>query len=163
MYQIHIMACIDNNEVNEEENIGDQFSSLLNTLSQFKTQITAMANQIKIIEKNVKKEIKQNKKDNIKRQSKGSRKPSGFAAASPISDELCNFMGKHIGTSIARTEVTKFICSYIKDNSLTDKDNNKIVKPDKKLQALLETEQDTVITYFNIQRFMNKHFLKNNN
>ena len=160
MYQIHIMTSLEKHEGDEEDNIGDQFNSLLNTLSQFKIQITAMANQIKIIEKNVKKEIKQNKKEINKRQTKGSRKPSGFAAASPISDELCIFMGKSIGTSIARTEVTKFICSYIKDNSLTDSKNNKIVKPNDKLQALLETESDTVITYFNIQRFMNKHFLK---
>ena len=156
------MASIEKHEGDEEDIMGDQFSSLLNTLSQFKTQITAMATQIKSIEKNVKKEIKQNKKEINKRQTKGSRKPSGFAAASPISDGLCDFMGKNTGTSIARTEVTKFICSYIKDKSLTDKENNKIIKPYEKLQTLLDTELDTVITYFNIQRFMNKHFLKNN-
>ena len=45
----------------EDEYISDQFGSLLNTLGQFKIQITAMANQMKTLEKNVKKEIKQNK------------------------------------------------------------------------------------------------------
>jgi len=144
----------------EDEYISDQFGSLLNTLGQFKIQITAMANQMKALEKNVKKEIKQNKKEIIKKQNKGSRKPSGFAAASPISKDLCNFMGKEEGTSIARTEVTKFICSYIKQHSLTDQENNKVIKPDEKLQSLLGAEPDAVITYFNIQRFMNKHFVK---
>lgn len=144
----------------EDDYISDQFESLLNTLGQFKIQITAMANQMKTLEKNVKKEIKQNKKEIIKKQNKGNRKPSGFAAASPISKDLCNFMGKDEGTSIARTEVTKFICSYIKEHSLTDEENNKIIKPDEKLQSLLGSEPDAVITYFNIQRFMNKHFVK---
>jgi len=144
----------------EDEYISDQFGSLLNTLGQFKIQITAMANQMKSLEKNVKKEIKQNKKDINKKQNKGSRKPSGFAAASPISNVLCNFMGKEEGSSIARTEVTKFICSYIKEHSLTDQENNKVIKPDEKLQSLLGAEPDAVITYFNIQRFMNKHFVK---
>jgi chromatin remodeling complex protein RSC6 len=155
----------ENNEqiTSADEYFNDQFGSLLNTLSLFKIQITTMSNQIKSLEKNVKKEIKQNKKEIIKKQNKCSRKPSGFAAASPISKDLCLFMGKEEGTSIARTEVTKFICSYIKDHSLTDEENNKVIKPDEKLQCLLGTDPDAVITYFNIQRFMNKHFVKKEN
>ena len=137
-----------------------QFNNILNTLSQFKTQITSISTQLRSLEKTVKKEIKQHKKEVVKKQSKGSRKPSGFAAASPISSELCDFMGKDHGTSIARTEVTKFICSYIDQNSLTTSENKRVIKPDDKLQTLLGTEEDTVITYFNIQRFMNRHFIK---
>lgn len=171
MYVVYNMSSIEQNaKINvtgvgddEDEYISDQFGSLLNTLGQFKIQITAMANQMKLLEKNVKKEIRQNKREVVKKQNKGSRKPSGFAAASPISKDLCNFMGKDEGTSIARTEVTKFICSYIKQNSLTDEENNKVIKPDKKLQSLLGTDPDAVITYFNIQRFMNKHFVKKDN
>ena len=96
----------------------------------------------------------------VKKQSKGSRKPSGFAAASPISSELCDFMGKEPGATVARTEVTKFICSYINTNDLTTVENKRVIKPDTKLKMLLGTEEDTVLTYFNIQRFMNKHFIK---
>ena len=168
MYVMYTMSTTEQNGKNnlmgegegEDEYISDQFGSLLNTLGQFKVQITAMANQMKALEKNVKKEIKQNKKEIVKKQNKGNRKPSGFAAASPISKDLCDFMGKDEGTSIARTEVTKFICSYIKQHSLTDKENNKVIKPDEKLHVLLGAEPDAVITYFNIQRFMNKHFVK---
>jgi len=140
--------------------IESQFNNILNTLSQFKTQITSISTQLRSLEKTVKKEIKQHKKEVVKKQSKGSRKPSGFAAASPISSELCDFMGKDHGTSIARTEVTKFICSYIDQNSLTTSENKRVIKPDDKLQTLLGTEEDTVVTYFNIQRFMNRHFIK---
>ena len=145
----------------ETSHIDGQFTSILSTLSQFKTQIVALSTQLKSLEKVVKKEIKQHKREATKKQTKGNRKPSGFAEAAPISDDLCDFMGKDHGTNIARTEVTKFICSYIRQNSLTDQENKRVITPDDKLKTLLGTDDETTVTYFNIQRFMNKHFIKN--
>jgi len=147
-------------EVEEVSPIDNQFTAILGTLSQFKIQITALSTQLKSLEKTVKKEIKQHKKDATKKQSKGNRKPSGFAEASPISDDLCDFMGKDHGTQCARTDVTKFICNYIRQNSLTNNENKREIKPDNKLKSLLGTDDDTTVTYFNIQRFMNRHFIK---
>jgi len=152
---------LENIENIEDSQIDSQFINILSTLSNFKVQITALSNQLKYLEKTVKKEIKQHKREATKKMSKGTRKPSGFAAATPISDHLCDFMGKDHGTQMARTEVTKYICSYIKENSLTTNDNNRIIKPDDKLQDLLGTGENDIITYFNIQRYMNKHFIKN--
>lgn len=146
-------------EVVEDSQIDNQFTSILSTLSQFKVQITALSNQLKGLEKTVKKEIKHHKKEVTKKMSKGNRKPSGFAAASPISNDLCDFMGKDHGSEIARTEVTKFICSYIRENSLTTTENNRVIKPDDKLHVLLGTDDSTQVTYFNIQRYMNRHFI----
>lgn len=147
-------------ENQEESHIEGQFASVLSTLSQFKTQIVALSTQLKSLEKVVKKEIKQHKREVSKKQAKGNRKPSGFAEAAPISNDLCDFMGKDHGTNVARTEVTKFICSYIRQNSLTTEENKQVITPDDKLKTLLGTDEDTVVTYFNIQRFMNKHFIK---
>ena len=153
----------DKNVVEDDVSpIDIQFNAVLGTLSQFKTQITAISMQLRTLEKTVKREIKQHKKDVVKKQSKGPRKPSGFAAASPISEELCDFMGKERGTTIARTDVTKFICSYIEQHSLANVDNKRVIKPDDKLKSLLGTDDETVVTYFNIQRFMNRHFIKKN-
>ena len=146
----------------EPNEIDDQFSTVLSTLSQFKSQIMTLSVQLKGLEKTVKKEIKQNKRLITKKQSKGSRKPSGFAEASPISNDLCDFLGKDQGATVARTEVTKFVCNYIKEHSLANTDNKKVIQPDDKLKNLLGTDDDTVVTYFNIQRFMNKHFIKKN-
>jgi len=146
----------------EPNEIDDQFSTVLSTLSQFKSQIMTLSVQLKGLEKTVKKEIKQNKRLITKKQSKGSRKPSGFAEASPISKDLCDFLGKVQGATVARTEVTKFVCNYVKENSLANTDNKRVIKPDDKLKNLLGTDDDTVVTYFNIQRFMNKHFIKKN-
>ena len=143
-----------------ETHIETQFSTLLSTLSQFKTQITSLTTQLKFLEKTVKKEVKQHKREISKKQSKGSRKPSGFAEAAPISKDLCDFLGKDYGTIVARTEVTKFVCNYIRQNSLANDENKRVINPDTKLKSLLGTDDDTFVTYFNIQRFMNKHFIK---
>jgi archaellum component FlaC len=59
------------NEVVEDSQIDNQFTSILSTLSQFKVQITALSNQLKSLEKTVKKEIKQHKKEVTKKMSKG--------------------------------------------------------------------------------------------
>lgn len=154
-------------QVNEEQtqdntsNVFDsQFTIILNTLSQLKTQITVASLQLKNLEKQVKKEMKNKNKEISKNKNRGNRKPSGFAEATQISDELCDFMGKQKGEKIARTEVTKYICTYIKENDLRKKENKRIINPDNKLKSLLGVNDTSEITYFNIQRYMNKHFIK---
>lgn len=137
-----------------------QFSNILNTLSQLKTQITSTTLQMKNLEKQVKKEMKNKNKEISKNKNRGNRKPSGFAEATQISDELCDFMGKEKGEKIARTEVTKYICTYIKEHDLKQEDNKRIINPDIKLKTLLGVTDNSEITFFNIQRYMNKHFIK---
>lgn len=143
------------------ESVSEQFNNIKESLTTFKTSINAFQTQIKFLEKGVKKELKI-VKSKIKKKSSIKRKPSGFAVPSLISDELCKFMEKEPNTKIARTEVTKFIIQYIKDNSLQYTENKKIIIPDKKLSKLLavENQDEIVITYFNIQRYMNRHFIK---
>ena len=69
-------------------------------------------------------------------------------------------MNKEEGTEIARTEVTKSICFYIKQHQLENSANSKIITPDDKLKSLLGIEDGQELTYFNIQKYMNKHFVK---
>ena len=68
-------------------------------------------------------------------------------------------MNKEAGTLVARTEVTQYLIKYIKENSLQNKENKRIIKPDDKLMDLLESGENE-ITYFNLQKYMNKHFIK---
>jgi chromatin remodeling complex protein RSC6 len=70
-------------------------------------------------------------------------------------------MNKEEGTEIARTEVTRALVSYIKEHKLENTDNSKIITPDNKLKELLGIEEGQELTYFTIQKFMNKHFVKN--
>jgi SWIB-domain-containing proteins implicated in chromatin remodeling len=76
-----------------------------------------------------------------------------------VTSELCEFMNKKEGTEIARTEVTKALCTYIKEHNLENKDNSKFIYPDNKLKTLLGLEEGQELTYFTIQKFMNKHFI----
>ena len=52
------------------------------------------------------------------------------------------------------------IIQYIKQKDLQWEENRKIIKPDKRLKKLLGVQDDETVTYFNLQKFMNKHFVK---
>jgi chromatin remodeling complex protein RSC6 len=151
---------IETSEKNIDNDVFEQFGSIIESLSGFRTQINGIQNQLKQLEKNVKKQMKGLKKDIIKNKNKGNRKPSGFAKPSKVTKELCEFMNKTEGTEIARTEVTRALVTYIKTNKLENESNSKIITPDQKLKFLLGIEDGQELTYFNIQKYMNKHFVK---
>jgi len=136
-----------------------QWRDMEKMLKSLKLHVNSVSHAFRQLEKANQKTITQLKKDAIKAKPKikGNKSPSGFAKPSKISKELGEFMGKDDGASVARTEVTQFIIAYIKDNNLAESKN---IKPDTKLQMLLGTSDEDKITYFNIQKFMNKHFLK---
>ena len=144
----------------ENTNLIEQFSGIMTTISSLKTQISSLQSQIKGLEKGVKREVKSLKKEASKTKTRGNRKPSGFAKPSKISDELCKFMNKNNGTKVARTEVTQYLIGYIKENDLQFSENRKVINPDGALKKLLGVEDNDELTYFNLQKYMNQHFLK---
>lgn len=146
-------------EKNNLDNISDQFECIVNSLTTFKTQISLLNQQVRILDKTVKKQMKNLQKKSSKHKKKCDRKPSGFALPTKVTKELCEFMNKTEGTEIARTDVTRAIIGYIKEKKLEYKDNNKIIIPDDKLRTLLGIEENKELTYFTIQKYMNKHFI----
>lgn len=142
------------------EELFSQFDQLVSQLNTIKTQVSSIQQSIKILEKGVKKEMRELKKEASKPKNKGNKKPSGFAKPSKVTKELCEFMNKAEGTEIARTEVTRALVAYIKENKLENTANSKIIHPDNKLKTLLGLEENNELTYFNIQKYMNKHFSK---
>ena len=85
---------------------------------------------------------------------------SGFVKPSVISDELIEFLGKETGTMMSRVEVTKEISAYITANQLKDRVSGRQIYPDAKLAKLLKVGKDEVLTYFNLHRYLNAHFIK---
>jgi len=83
---------------------------------------------------------------------------SGFSKPGKISDELRTFLKLGKDDLIARTEVTKKITSYCKDNNLQNLDDKRIILPDKSLQKLLRIKKSDQLTYFNLQKYMKVHF-----
>lgn len=144
-------------EVLEELTIG--FHDIVTTLSNFRGAISQLQNQIRTLEKTSKKHIKTLERELSKRKVKGKREPSGFAKPTKISNELCDFMNEKYGKEMARTEVTKYIIHYIRKNDLQGKENRKVIHPDMKLRSLLGLNEEDELTYFNLQGYMNKHFI----
>lgn len=156
-------SIVDKPEEPEMDQVTEQFNGLLNTLTTFRSQITAVQQQLRGLEKTVKRQLKSAQKTIEKNKRKGNRKPSGFAKPAKISDELCQFMSKLEGTEVARTEVTQFIIKYIAEHELQNPENRKIIRPDESLKKLLGIEDGDEVTYFNLQKYMNKHFHKKTN
>jgi chromatin remodeling complex protein RSC6 len=142
------------------EVIGTQFNTIVSSLSSFRVQITALQHQLRVLERSVTKEVKNLKKESDKKKNKLPRKPSGFAKPSLITDELCLFMQLPSQSEVARTEVTQYIIKYIREHNLQHVDNRKIITPDSALKKLLGSNDEEEVTYFNLQKFMNKHFHK---
>lgn len=130
-------------------------------LQQLVGLFSTVKNDFKTLEKVVTREIKAAQKaSSKKRRNTGNRKPSGFVKPTRISDELAQFLGKTVGTEMARTDVSKEINTYIQANGLQDKQNGRRIHPDEKLTKLLKVTKDDELTYFNLQRYMKHHFVK---
>jgi len=122
---------------------------------------SSLKNDFKTLEKAVARELKNAQKLSSKKSKRsGNRQPSGFVKPTRISDELAQFLGKTVGTEMARTAVSKEINDYIRSNNLQDSANGRIIHPDQRLTALLKLNTGDELTYFNLQRFMKHHFIK---
>jgi len=146
------------------ETMGTQLVSINETICQLKDQLNALQKQLKTMEKTFNKEgvsLKKNAEKKITKTSTSAKKLSGIATPTKVSSELCEFLNKTQGTEIARTEVTKSVVAYIKENCLQKNAEKKnVIQPDEKLKSLLGLNDDDTLTYFSLQKYMNKHFIK---
>jgi chromatin remodeling complex protein RSC6 len=88
------------------------------------------------------------------------RKPSGFAKPAQLTGELCEFLGVPANTLMARTDVTRLITKYVKDNKLHNEADKRTIQPDGKLLKLLAIKEEDKLTYFNLQSHIKHHFIK---
>jgi len=143
----------------ENSEISNNFSNLISVIQNLKNSIANIQKEVKQLEKKSNKNIKILQRE-LEKKKHAKKNPSGFAKPTKISNELCEFLKKPFGSEVARTEVTQYLISYIKENELQNAVNKQCITPDEKLQLLLNAPKDENITFFNIQSHMNKHFLK---
>ena len=89
------------------------------------------------------------------------KQKKGFAAPSAISNDLASFLNLPNDTLISRTEVTKLLTDYIKNNNLQNSLDKTQIVPNDSLSKLIDYDSTTKLTFFNIQKLLNKHFIKN--
>ena len=148
-------------EKSQLELLEERFTTIMDQVNALRTMSTSLAGDLKSLRKDVVRAVKKSgrrKRTPLTAEEKANRAPSGFAKPTIISDELCSFLGKPIGTEVARTEVTKFLSLYIKEHKLQDTVNKKVIHPDAKLKALLNCSESDELTFFTIQKYMKGHF-----
>ena len=147
-----------------DPSLSDEFSEFMANLTAVRSQLSTLATQFRALQKRSERELKAAQKLNSKRKRKtGNRSPSGFVKPTLNSDELATFLGKPSGSEMARTEVTREINAYIRENSLQDKENGRKINADSALSKLLKLKKSDELTYFNLQRYMSPHFAKAGN
>jgi chromatin remodeling complex protein RSC6 len=84
---------------------------------------------------------------------------TGLEKLRPISESMALFADWECGkTQKSRYDVTNVLCSYIKENELRDPDNRTIIVPDAKLKELLQVEDEVVLKYPTMQKYLKNCF-----
>jgi chromatin remodeling complex protein RSC6 len=140
----------------------NQFQALSSIILNMASQFKEVQSQLKTLQKTHAKEVKALQKRTRKRKNRDgkAKSPSGFTQPTKISDQLAGFLGLDMGSEIPRTEVTKKINCYIKENNLQWEKNKRHIKPDKKLGGLLNVGKGEELTYFNLQTYLKPHYIK---
>jgi chromatin remodeling complex protein RSC6 len=149
-------------KIEVSSNSASKFVELTTKVQQLTAVLSSIKADLKVLEKTVAKEQKiAQKNSKTARKSSGNRNPSGFAKPTKISDALASFLGRASGVEMARTEVSKEITRYIKENNLQLATNKRIITPDNKLAVLLNYKEGTEpLSYFNLQKYISPHFIK---
>jgi chromatin remodeling complex protein RSC6 len=141
----------------------DRYDSVIEKLQTMVNEAKEIINVVR----NLKKENAKLVRIKSKRQRKtmtgeSTKRPaSGITKPTKLSEDLCDFLGVARGTSLARTEVTKIINTYIKNNKLQDESDKRTIHPDEKLlKILMPIPSDKKLSFFNMQSYIKHQFIK---
>lgn len=86
---------------------------------------------------------------------------SGFMKPVKISSEMALFTSWDSSNLYSRVDVTKFLCKYIKDNTLQNPEDRRQILCDEKLASLLkiDTANSAPLTYPGLQQHIQQHFI----
>ena len=161
--------------VTEKVSMKQRFESLIKSRQEQTLQLKREIQELRKMQRDHELEIKEasKKRRKSKRDNTTPRKPSGFASPVVVSDTLYNFLDK-FGVKktdlVARTDVTKYITTYIRDNNLQNPEHRREIIPDAELLKVfgppIELKDETdptspkVYTYLRLQKYLSQHFPK---
>ena len=129
--------------------------------TEYDVQITELKAELAKLRADFKKLKKQVTKLSKDPSEEGVEKPlSGFAKPQKLSEALTAFLGISKETMMARTEVTKEINKYVKANNLQNPENKRELILDDKLRTIIVANEGETVTFFNLQRYMSPHYIK---
>lgn len=75
-----------------------------------------------------------------------------------LSDELAEFLGEPVGSSMIMSEIVDKVKKYC--DKLVDKKNRCLINPDEKLIKVLKISNNTVLSYFNLIVYIKKSIFR---
>lgn len=164
-------------EISADVLLRQRFDELIkskqNLLNDIKKEIQELRKMQRDADNIIKEASKRSKKKKSLRDPANPRKPSGFASPVTVSDDLYKFLeqfGVKKEDPIARTDVTRYITSYIKDHDLQNPEHRREIIPDASLKKLFgpamepkdpnDANSPLVYTYLKLQRYLSPHFPK---
>jgi upstream activation factor subunit UAF30 len=118
--------------------------------------LQTILDEIKLLRKDVRK-VKSLIEDPNGEKAKARSTTNGFNKPLDISEELRKFLKLAAGEQISRSQVTKKMNEYVTEKGLKNGQN---INLDASLKALLDPPADVQVTFLNIQKYINKHYIK---
>ena len=129
------------------------------TMESLYNEITALRSEMKSLAKIVRK-IRSTQEDPNGEKAAERSKNNGFNRLNEVDSVLREFLGLAEGEMISRSDATRRVNQYVKDNGLKHPDNARVIILDEKLKALLAPPEDVQVTVLTIQKYLSPHFIK---
>ena len=129
------------------------------TLESLSADIASLRSDVKNLAKLVRK-VRNHQEDPTGEKSKERTKNNGFNRKMEVSDTLKEFLGLGKEDTVSRSDVTRKVNKYIKDNGLKHPENGRVIVLDEKLSKLLTPPEGEQVTFLNMQKFISPHYLK---
>lgn len=160
-------------EVTETKSLKTRFEELVKLTQEHISGLKVVSTELRKLQRDHEAAVKEASKKSKRKQPKdgSTRKASGFASPVIVSDEMYAFLapfGVESGAPIARTDVTRHITAYIRDNDLQNPEYRREIIPNATLKKLLGPAEELkdaadpnskkVYTYLRLQKYLSKHF-----
>jgi chromatin remodeling complex protein RSC6 len=126
------------------------------TLDSLALDIAAVQKDLKALRKAVRK-VLGDIEDPTGEKKEARAKNNGFNKPQVVSVAMRSFLNLGPEETISRSQVTKAVNTYVTEKELKKGQN---ITLDSTLQGLLNPPEGTQITFLNIQKFLNQHYVK---
>jgi upstream activation factor subunit UAF30 len=125
------------------------------SLESIQASLVALEKVVKALQRETHK-IRQKLDDPTGEKAKARSENNSFKKPQQISDQLRAFLKLADGELVSRSDVTKRVFAYAKENGLN---NGKVINLDQTLKDLLKPMEGQDVTVTNLQKFINHHYV----